>query len=143
MSQTFAPEVAGAGTIPTNAANGGLQGGRVRRFRATIPYAGQTSGSTIVLADVPAGSTFMYGVINATATAGATATIAIGNATSATKYRGAVTFTTSDTPTLFAPAAVVAAAPSDAPERVIATIGAASLPNSANYAVVDLYFSAP
>ena len=29
MSQTFAPEVAGAGTIPTTMANGGVQGGRV------------------------------------------------------------------------------------------------------------------
>ena len=143
MSQTFAPEVAGAGTIPTNMANGGVQGGRVRRFRATIPYAGQASGATIVLADVPAGFTFAYGVINASATAGASATIAVGTAGTAGKYRAAAVFTTANTPTLFGVADAVDDAPLTAPERVIATIGAASLPTSANFAVVDLYYSAP
>lgn len=143
MTQTFAPEVAGNDSIPSVNANGGLQGGRVRRFRATIPYAGQASGNTIVLADVPAGYQFSHGLITASATAGASATIAIGVAGTAGKYRTAATFTTADTPTLFGNAAAKDDAPLVAGERVIATIGAASLPNSANFMVVDLFYTAP
>ena len=143
MPETFAPEVAGLGTVPTTKSNGGVQGGRVRRFRATIPYDGQAIADTIVLANVPAGMTFAYGVMTATATAGATATIAIGTADAAGKYRTAATFTAANTPTPFGNAAAVGAAPSTAEEVVIATIAAAALPDSDNYAIVDLYFSAP
>lgn len=143
MAETYAPEVAGLGTIPTTPANGGVQGGRVRRFRGTIEYNGQASGDTIVLANVPPGFTFSHGVLTASATAGASATIAIGNATTAAKYRAAATFTAANTPTFFGVVAATVADPSTAEEVVIATIGAAALPNSANYCVVDLYFSAP
>jgi len=143
MPNTFSPEVAGLDTSPVGKSNGGLQGGRVRVFRATIPYAGQAAADTITLAKVPPGHAFMYGVIVASATAGATATIAIGAAGATGKYRTAATFTAANTPTLFGNAAAIAAAPSTAEETVIATIAEAALPNSANYAVVELYFAAP
>lgn len=142
MAQTFAPEVAGLGTIPSTKANGGVQGGRVRRFRATVPFAGQGIGDTIVLAEVPAGYTFAYGVINNTATFGATATIAIGAAGAAGKYRAAAVQTATG-PQLFGLATAADDAPLEAAERVIMTVAAAALPTSAEFAVVDLYFSAP
>ena len=143
MPNTFAPEVAGLGTVPTTKSNGGVVGGRMRRFRATIEYNGQAIADTITLANVPPGMTFAYGVLTATATAGASATIAIGTADAAGKYRAAATFTAANTPTLFGTAAAAGAAPSTAEETVIATIAAAALPDSDNYLVVDLYFSAP
>jgi hypothetical protein len=142
MAETFAPEVAGLATTPSTNANAGVQGGRVRRFRATVPFNGQAIGDTVVLAEVPAGHTFAYGVINATATFGATATIAIGTASSVGKYRIAATQTATG-PTLFGVASAADDAPLTAGERVILTVAAAALPDSAGFAVVDLYFSAP
>lgn len=142
MANTYATEVAGIDSVPTVNSNGGVQGGRLRRFRATIPFAGQAATDTITLARVPAGYTFAYGVINATATLGATATIAIGAAGATGKYRAAATQTTTG-PVMFGVAAAVSGAALTADETVIATIAEAALPTSANYAVVDLYFSAP
>jgi hypothetical protein len=142
MPTTYAPEVAGLGTVPATKSNGGVQGGRVRRFRATIPYEGQASGDDIVLASIPAGYTFMYGVLTATASAG-TATVAIGVAGATGKYRTAATFTAANTPTMFGNAlAVGETAPTDG-LTVLATLAIAALPTSANSLVVDLYFSAP
>lgn len=143
MPQTFATEVAGLDTIPSTKSNGAVQTARLRRFRATIEYDGQAAADTIVLADVPAGYAFAYGVLTASATAGASATVAIGTASSAGKYRAAATFTTANTPTMFGTAAGAVAAPLTATERVIATVGTAALPTSADYLVVDLYFSGP
>lgn len=142
MANTYAPEVAGLGTIPTTKSNGGVQGGRVRVFRATIEYNGQAASDTITLAQVPAGHSFLYGVITATATAGATATIAIGTAGATGKYRAAAVHTAT-VPTLFGVPATMIADPLSAEETVIATIAEAALPDSVNYAVVELYFSAP
>lgn len=142
MAETYAPEVAGLGTTPSTNANGGVQGGRVRRFRATVPFNGQAIGDTVVLAEVPAGYTFAYGVMNATATLGGTATVAIGTASSTGKYRIAATQTATG-PVLFGVASAADDAPLTAGERVILTVAAAALPDSSNFAVVDLYFSAP
>lgn len=141
MAETYAPEVAGLGTIPTTQANGGVQGGRLRRFRATVPFAAQASGDTIVLAYVPAGHTFAFGMVNATATFGASATIAIGTAASSGKYRVAAVHTAT-VPTLFGVPGAADDVPLASPETVIMTIAVAALPGSGS-AVVDLYFSAP
>jgi hypothetical protein len=143
MAEFFATEVAGTEASPSAKASGAVQGGRLRRFRATIEYDGQAAGDTIVLANVPAGYAYSHGVLNASATAGASATIAIGTAASAGKYRAAAVFTAANTPTPFGVAAAAKAAPLTAAERVIATIGVAALPNSTDFLVVDLYFSAP
>lgn len=142
MAQTYAPEVAGLGTTPVSNSFGGVQGGRVRRFRATVPFAGQAAADTVVLAKVPAGYTFAYGIINNTATLGASATIAIGVAGAAGKYRAAAVQTATG-PQLFGLAAAADDAPLTAEEDVILTVAVAGLPTSAEFAVVDLYFSAP
>jgi len=141
MAETYANEISGQSTIPTTMANGGVVGGRLRRFRATITLASQASGDTVVLAKIPAGHAFAYGVINASATLGGTATVAIGTAASAGKYRAAAIFTAA-APTLFGASTAVDDSALTAEETVIMTVGAAALPSSGT-AIVDLYFSAP
>ena len=143
MAETYAREVAGVDSIPSLKSEGGLVGGRLRRFRATVDMDGQASGDTIVLADIPAGHAFAFGVITASATLGASATLAVGVAGAAAKYRAAATFTTANTPTFFGTAAGASGAALTDGERVIATVGTASLPDSTGYFVVDLYYSAP
>lgn len=141
MAETYATEIAGQSTTPVTMANGGVVGGRVRRFRASFTLASQASGDTIVLAKVPAGHAFAYGVINASATLGASATVAIGTAASAGKYRAAAVFTAA-APTLFGVSTAADDSALTAEETVILTVGTAALPSSGT-AVVDLYFSAP
>jgi len=142
MAQTYANEVSGLYDVPATKPSAGVVGGRVRRFRATFSLASQADGDTIVLAKIPAGHTFAYGVINGSATFGSTATVAIGNATDAAKYRAAATFTAA-APTLFGKiTASDDTAASTEEETVILTVGAAALPSSGT-GEVDLYFSAP
>lgn len=140
MAQTYASEVAGLGTTPVTNSNGAVQGGRVRRFRATITLASQADGDTVVLAQVPAGYAFAYGILNASATL-STSTIAIGIAGTAAKYRAAAVFTAA-APTLFGVSTAVDDAPLTAQEVVILTNTTAALPASGTL-IVDLYFSAP
>jgi hypothetical protein len=118
MPTTYATEVAGFGTTPNTKPDG-----------------------DIVLARVPAGYRFAYGIINASATMGASAQVAIGVAGATGKYRAAAVFTAA-APTLFG---VSTAADDDAltaEETVLLTISVAALPGSGT-AYVDLYYSAP
>ena len=141
MANTYAPEVAGLGTTPTGKSNGGVQGGRLRRFRATVPFASQAAGDTITLAQVPAGYTFAFGVVNASATFGASATIAIGPVSASGKYRAAAVQTTTG-PVMFGTNTAADDVPLTADETVVMTVAVGALPASGS-AVVDLYFSAP
>lgn len=141
MATTYAAEVAGQYATPASASNGGVQGGRLRRFRATITLASQAAGDDIVLANVPAGYTFAYGVINASATLGASATVAIGVAGATGKYRTAAVFTAA-APTIFGNVAAVDDEPLSASETVLMTVAVAALPSSGT-CTVDLYYSAP
>ena len=141
MPRTYATEVAGFGTSPETKPDGGIHGGRLRRFRASFTMAAQASGDDIVLARVPAGYRFAFGIINASATMGASATVAIGVAGATGKYRAAAVFTAA-APTMFG---VSTAADDDAltaEETVLLTIAVAALPGSGT-AYVDLYYSAP
>lgn len=140
MAQTYASEVSGLGTTPTTNSNGAVQGGRVRRFRATITLASQADGDTIVLAQVPAGYAFAYGILNASATLGSS-TIAVGVSGTAAKYRAAAVFTAA-APTLFGVSTAMDDAPLGSGETVILTNTTAALPSSGTL-IVDLYFSAP
>lgn len=141
MAQTYAIEVAGIDSTPSTKSDGAVNTARLRRFRATVTLASQASADTIVLADVPAGYAFAYGVLASSASL-ATATLAVGTATTAGKYRAAAVFTATDTPTPFGIATAVAGSRLTATERVIATVGTAALPASGTL-VVDLYFSGP
>jgi hypothetical protein len=116
-------------------------GGRLKRLRGSFTLNTQTTSDTLVIGNLPAGSTFAYGIINASATLGASATVAIGPASSTGKYRAAAVFTAA-APTLFGDVAAVAAAPLSAEEQVIVTIAAASLPASGTL-TIDLFYSLP
>lgn len=140
MANTYASEVAGLETVPVTNSNGAVQGGRLRRFRATITLASQADGDTIVLASVPAGYAFAYGILNASATLGSS-TIAIGVSGTAAKYRASAVFTAA-APTLFGVSTAVDDAPLTAGETVILTNTTAALPSSGTL-IVDLYYSAP
>ncbi len=142
MATTYSRETAGKlDTSGRSAIEPHAYRAKLKRLRATIDYDGQASGDDIVLGDLPAGSVFAFGVINASATAGGTATIAIGKAGATGKYRAAAIFTAANTPTMFGLASAADDDPLTADERVIATIGAAALPNSADFMVIDLYYS--
>lgn len=140
MANTYASEVAGLESVPVTNSNGAVQGGRLRRFRATITLASQADGDTIVLASVPAGYAFAYGILNASATLGSS-TIAIGVSGTAAKYRASAVFTAA-APTLFGVSTAVDDAPLTAGETVILTNTTAALPSSGTL-IVDLYYSAP
>lgn len=140
MAETYASEVAGLGSVPVTNSNGAVQGGRLRRFRSTITLASQADGDTIVLASVPAGYAFAYGILNASATLGSS-TIAIGVSGTAAKYRASAVFTAA-APTLFGVSTAVDDAPLTAGETVILTNTTAALPSSGTL-IVDLYYSAP
>src|SRR6187402_231462 len=101
MAQTFSTELSGIDSIPAVKASAtAAYGARVKRFRATITLASQASADTIVLADLPAGYVFAYGILTSSVTLGA-ATVAIGVSGTAAKYKAAAVFTAVDTPTLF------------------------------------------
>lgn len=140
MAQTYSTELQVTQTTPADvpSASDGY-GAAPKRYRASIALAAQAIGDTVVLANVPPGMVFAYGVVNTDTSLGL-ATLAVGNASSAAKYRAAATFTATNTPTLFGANAAVGAAASSATEQVIATVGAAALPASGNL-VVDLYFT--
>lgn len=141
MATLYATEANGyLNTTPASLAHGAVHGARMRRYRAKITLATQTTSDTIVLAKIPAGSAFAYGVLTTSATLGS-AEIAIGITGTTGKYRASAVFTSANTPTLFGTAAAAAADPLTADETIFITIAAASLPGSGTL-VVDLYFSA-
>jgi hypothetical protein len=145
MAQYLSNEIAGDATGLTTASPVGYRpaanvvGARVKAFRATITYASQASGSTIVLGKIPAGAAFAYGVITVGTSAGSS-TIAIGNSSSSAKHKAAATHTTTDTPAVFGKAAAIAGAANTDDETIIATIGAADLPSSGT-AVIEIFFT--
>lgn len=140
MAETYASEVAGQYAIPATKSSGAVQGGRMRRWRSTITLAAQADGDTIVLANVPAGHVFAYGVLNSSVSL-ATSTIAIGTDAAAGKYRADAVHTAT-APTLFGLYTAADDEPLTADEEVILTVDTAALP-AAGTLVVDLYFSAP
>jgi len=114
-------------------------GSRVRRYSGSFTLASQTTSDTLIVANIPAGADFAFGVITSSVSLG-TSTISIGVAGTPALYRAAATFTAVDTPTTFGPAAQVRPAALTAEQTVIVTIATASLPASGTL-VIDLYFA--
>lgn len=141
MARLYANEVAGLGTIPTSKSNGAVVQARLRRFRATITLASQATTDDILLARLPAGHKFAFGVITSSVSLG-TSTVAIGVAGTTGKYRAAATNTGVNAPAMFGTAAGASGDPLEADEDVIATIAVAALPSSGTL-VIDIYASAP
>ena len=120
-----------------------VYGAVLKRLRATFTYASQTTSDTLVVGNLPAGATFAFGVLTASASSGST-TLAIGITGTTGKYRAAAAFTTTDTPTMFGLTAQVGATDPalSAEENVFITLAAATAPSSGTL-VVDLYYSMP
>lgn len=141
MATTYATEVSGVldGTEPASKSDGAVHGARMIRRRATITLASQASGSIIVLAEKQVGEHFAYGVITSDTSLGS-ATAKIGPESSDAAYRAAATFTATNAPTMFGPAAAISSEPATDGENIILTTATAALPASGTL-VVDLYFS--
>lgn len=149
MADRVASELVGVrdGTVPKLRAEGALQGGPLHRFRAVIALAASGNGlfaqaDNVLLAEVPQGHVFAFGIVNNSATLG-TAQLAIGTS----KTHGsngqlrAAAVKTSTTPEVFGPSTAMDDAPLTAPTRYYATVGVADMPTS-GVIVIDLYFSA-
>lgn len=142
MANSYSRETAASlGAAAYAKSDGRVLQAKLKRLRATIDYDGQANGDTITLGKLPPGAAFAYGVLDASATFGAAATLAIGIAGEPARFRAAAIFTAADTPTLFGKAAAVAADPFTEEKTVIATVGAAAAPNSADYLIVDIFYS--
>ena len=103
LSNELAGTTTGLSTAPTQPsyrAPASVYHARLKRVRATVTLAGQLTTDTIVLANLPAGSTFAFGVIIAGVTLG-TSTISIGTVGTPALYRAAAVQTAVDTPAFF------------------------------------------
>jgi hypothetical protein len=144
MAVFYSSETSGLGALPVVKPTSAGYGANLKRFRATItlPNPAITTADTIVLAQVPAGFTFAFGVLNASVSLG-TSTISIGVAGATAKYRALAASTLVDTPTLFGPAVQAGnQTPLPADETIFMTIATANLPTTGTV-VVDLFFSRP
>jgi hypothetical protein len=143
MARVYSRETTGVldGTVPPLKADGRLYAAKKRIHRASIDLAARTyaSGDVIVLGKLPQGARFAGGRITSSVSLGS-ATVAIGNDTTAGKYRAAATFTAPDTPTAFGTAAGLAQDPLVAEETIVATIAAAALPASGTL-VIDIEYT--
>lgn len=139
MTVFYSTELAGITSQPVIKVASQGYGARTIRFRATVTLAAQATTDTIVVAVVPAGYDFAYGILTSTVSLG-TSTIAIGITGTTGLYRTAATFTATDTPTLFGNTAAVAAVALTADQTIFITIGTAALPGAGTL-MVDLYFS--
>lgn len=142
MAKIYAGLLAGLGLLPVQPPEAG-QGvnANVKVHTQVITLASQPTTDTLVVAKIPAGQKFLYGMLNTDTSLGS-ATIAIGTAAAAGKYRAAAVFTATNTPTLFGVEAAADDAPLTADEEVIITIAAAALPASGGL-VVSMFCSSP
>lgn len=142
MADLLSTELAGINSTPPVKAASAAYGTRMRRYRASITLAAQGTSDNILLAQIPAGAAFAFGVLTASATLGS-AVIAIGtNKAHASngQLRAAATFTAANTPTLFGLAAAVGESALTAQTSIYLTIATAALPGSGTL-IVDLYYT--
>lgn len=141
MAEHRSKEIEGQYAHPPKLLDGGVMGGRVRRYRATIALAAQAADDTVTLVHSRSCESFAYGILTSDTSLGS-AKIKIGTKISGAVYRDEATFTKKDTPVFFGEmSALLAAAPSTTDE-VVLTVKEAALPAEGNL-IVDLYYSAP
>jgi hypothetical protein len=137
MAQGFAAELVGVldGTLnPASKSDARVTGGRVRCHRATLDLAlaavAKNNGDTNVIARIPRGQAVMFGILNPSVGLGGAATVAIGNATTAGKYRAAAIQNTAEAKEIFGLSTAMDDPPLTDYEDVLMTIGAANLPGA-------------
>jgi zona occludens toxin (predicted ATPase) len=143
MAQGYSAETVGVldGTkTPAAKSDGRLMNAKVRTFMATFDLSQTTvkgaQNDTNVCFVIPKGHKVLFGYLLSSVTMGGTATIAVGNGTTAGKYRAAAIHTTADAPQLFMLSAAEQTAPLTADETVLITIAAANLPGTGILQVV-------
>lgn len=143
MALLYGSLLAGYGQLPIAKPEAGKGvNSSVRIFREVITLASQANTDTILLAKVPAGYLFLFGIL-ITDTSLGSSTLAIGITGSTGKYRAAATFTATNTPTLFGVgAAANSLNPLSADETIFATTAVAALPSSGTLGV-QMYFAKP
>lgn len=142
MANLYSTETAGVDTRPAVKPSAGAYGARMRRYRASITLAAQATADNILLAVIPAGSIFDYGMLTSSVSLG-TSVVAIGTSqTHGTngQLRAAAVATAVDTPTLFGLSAAMAQAALLADTRIYLTLATAALPGAGTL-VIDLYYS--
>lgn len=154
MPLTYAQNLAGQASRPGIRPSDPAYGGRMFRYRAVLNLAAiatGTFGSTqaglptadwAMLAIIPAGYVFDFGIITSSVTLG-TSVVAIGTSpthASNGQLRAAATFTAVDTPTLFGLAAAQSAAAYASDTPIYLTAATAAVP-SAGTLVIDLYYN--
>lgn len=114
-------------------------GGALRSFTEFFVYAAQASGSTIVLATIPANATF-EGIRITTDTSTGSATLAFGDGTTAARFAAAAAYTSTDTPVLVGKTAVMGVVVSaTGVTQIIATTASAALPSTGNLQVETFF----
>jgi hypothetical protein len=129
MTVFYSQEMTGFGSLPVVKPSAPQYAGDVFVYQATISLASQATTDTIVLAYIPSGNSFLYGLLSTDTSLGSS-TIAIGITGTTGKYRAAAVFTATNTPTLTGLVANSANAPLAAPETQFITIAVATLPAS-------------
>lgn len=139
MADLASIETAGLITKPVVRASAPGYGARRRRYRATINLAAQTTADNILLAVIPAGSTWEVGTIASSVSLG-TSVVAIGTSkvhASNGQLRAAAVFTAVNVPTPFGQTAALASAALAGDTSVYLTIATADLPASGTL-VIDI-----
>lgn len=137
MATLYSTEMAGVASTPPVKPNLPYAG-RVRCFKATIPLASQPAADVTVLADIPAGYAFAYGIVTTDTSLGTT-TFSIGDSSSAARLRAAAVFTTTNTPTLFGTGAGITEGALSSQRRVTLTWATATAPSSGTLTVQLFY----
>lgn len=154
MATFYSKETAGYSANPIVKPATPAYGGLARRYRAVLDLAAVnltvgttgnvTTADSVVLARIPAGMVFDFGMLTSSVTLGS-AVVAVGtNATHASngQYRAAAVSTAVDAPAVFGLAAAQSGAALTADTLVYLTVATANLPTSGTL-VIDLYFNAP
>lgn len=156
MPLLYSQSLAGQASRPVIKPSDAAYGSSVKRFRSVINLAAVATstfgasqasvgtGDWVMLAIIPAGHVFDYGIITSSVSL-ATAVVAIGtNPVHASngQYRAAAAFTAVNVPTLFGVASAQSDVPVAADTPVYLTVATAALPSSGTL-VIDLYFNKP
>lgn len=156
MPLLYSQQLAGQASRPIIKPTDPAYGSRNFRFRSVINLAAVATGTFgsaqagisttdwAMLAIIPAGYVFGFGIITSSVTL-STAVVAIGTSpthASNGQLRAAGTFTAVDTPTLFGPASAQAAAAYTTDTPIYLTAATAAVPSSGTL-VIDLYYSKP
>ena len=105
------------------------KGSGVKVINATIKMAAQAANDLIEIGTIKKGERFLYGTITVSYSTGS-ATLAIGNETTADKYKAAAAHTTTDVPSMFGKTAAQAVATAD--EVIWVKVAAASMPSASD-----------